>query len=110
MNHRRQNEIMDRAQVIAVLRRCEPEFKAAGVESISLFGSIASDETAPSDLDVAVRLTNDFSAGGFDYFYQLDELEHHLSRLLGCKVDIIAEPVRNQLFQNQIDRDRALAF
>jgi predicted nucleotidyltransferase len=40
----------------------------------------------------------------------LDKLEHHLSRLLGCKVDIIAEPVRNQLFQNQIDRDRALAF
>ena len=48
--------------------------------------------------------------GGFDYFYQLDELEHHLSRLLDCKVDIITEPVRNQLFQNQIDRDRALVF
>ncbi len=101
---------MDRAQVIAVLRRCEPKLKAAGVESISLFGSTASDETAPSDLDVAVRLTNDFSVGGFDYFYQLDELEHHLSRLLDCKVDIITEPVRNQLFQNQIDRDRALVF
>ena len=101
---------MDRDQVIAALRRCEPELKAAGVVSLSLFGSTARGEATPGDIDVAVRLADHFSAAGFDYFYQLDELEKRLSQLLGCKVDVVAEPVGKQRFQNQIDRDRALAF
>ena len=109
MRHR-QNESMERDQVIAALRRCEPELKAAGVVSVSLFGSTARGEATPGDVDVAVRLANEFSAGGFDYFYQLDQLEQRLSHLLGCKVDVVAEPVRKQMFQNQIDRNRALAF
>lgn len=101
---------MDRDQAIATLRHCAPELKAAGVVSASLFGSIARGEAAPGDIDVAVRLADDFSSGGFDYFYQLDQLEQRLSQLLGCKVDVVAEPVRKQLFQHEIDRDRAVAF
>jgi hypothetical protein len=30
--------------------------------------------------------------------------------MLGAKVDVVAEPVRKERFQNEIDRDRALAF
>ena len=101
---------MDRDQAIATLRHCAPELKAAGVVSASLFGSTARGEAAPGDIDIAVRLADDFSSGGFDYFYQLDQLEQRLSQLLGCKVDVVAEPVRKQLFQREIDRDRALAF
>jgi len=101
---------MERDQVIATLRRCEPELKAAGVLSLSLFGSTARGDADPGDVDVAVRLATDFSPGGFDYFYQLDQLEQRLSHLLGCKVDLVAEPVRKQGFQHQIDRDRARAF
>ena len=101
---------MDRDQAIATLRHCAPELKAAGVVSASLFGSTARREAAPGDIDVAVRLADDFSSGGFDYFYQLDQLEQRLSLLLGCKVDVVAEPVRKQLFQHEIDRDRAVAF
>ena len=101
---------MDRDQVIATLRTCAPELKAAGVVSLSLFGSTARGEADPGDVDVAVRLAKDFSSGGFDYFYQLDLLEQRLSQLLGCKVDVVAEPVRKRLFQHEIDRDRALAF
>jgi len=101
---------MDRDQAIATLRRCAPELKAAGVVSASLFGSTARGEADPGDLDVAVRLAKDFSSGGFDYFYQLDQIEQRLSQLLGCKVDVVAEPVRKEIFQHQIDRDRALAF
>jgi predicted nucleotidyltransferase len=101
---------MDRDQVIATLRRCESELKATGVVSASLFGSTANVEATPGEVDVAVRLANGFSAGGFDYFHQLDQLEQRLSRFLGCKVHVVAEPVRKQAFQNQIDRDRARAF
>ena len=101
---------MDRDQAIATLRHCAPELKAAGVVSASLFGSTARGEAAPGDIDVAVRLADDFSSGGFDYFYQLDQLEQRLSQLLDCKVDVVAEPVRKQLFQREIYRDRAFAF
>jgi predicted nucleotidyltransferase len=57
-----------------------------------------------------VQLAKNFYSGGFDYFYQLDQLEKRLSQLLGCKVDVVAEPVRKKIIQHQIDRDRALAF
>lgn len=102
---------MNREQVIAILRAHESELKTAGVLSVSLFGSTGrGDAGQDSDIDVAVRLSKDFSSGGLDYFGRLEELERHLSRMLGCKVDVIEEPVRKPRFQIQIDRDRALAF
>ena len=101
---------MNRDQVLDTLREHEPELKAAGVISVSLFGSTARGEANPADVDVAVRLAKSFSSGGFDYFYQLEQLEQRLSRLLGCKVDVVPEPVRKERFQHEIDRDRAFAF
>ncbi len=102
---------MDRRQVIATLRDYEPELKAIGVLSASVFGSVARDEAGPdSDVDVAVRLSNEFSQGGLDYFWQLEQLQERLSRLLGCKVDVVTEPVRKEQLRAEIDRDRALAF
>jgi uncharacterized protein len=99
-----------RDEVIAVLRQHEPELKAFGVESASLFSSTARGEAAPADVDVAVRLSAGFSSGGFDYFYRLDQLEQNLSRMLGCRVDVVADPIREKRFQSEINRDRALAF
>lgn len=102
---------MDRESVIAILRDQAPKLKAIGVLSVSVFGSTARGDAGPnSDVDVAVRLADSFSSGGFDYFGRLDDLEQHLSQLLGCKVDVVTEPVRKDRFQYEIDRDRALAF
>ena len=101
---------MTREQVIAALRAHEPEFKSAGVVSMSLFGSTARNEPDAADVDIAVRLADNFSEGGFDYFYQLEELQKRLSRILGAAVDVVPEPVRKERFQHAIDRDRALAF
>lgn len=102
---------MDRKQVIAKLRDYEPELKAIGVLSASVFGSVARDEAGQdSDIDVAVRLDNGFSQGGLDYFWQLEQLQERLSRLLGCKVDVVTEPVRKERLKAAIDRDRALVF
>jgi uncharacterized protein len=102
---------MDRDQAIAALRTLEPKLKAAGVLGVSVFGSVARGESGPeSDLDVAVRLGGGFSQGGIDYFWRLDQLQHQLSELLGCKVDVVAEPVRNERVKAEIDRDRVLAF
>jgi hypothetical protein len=101
---------MGRDQVIGALKAHEEELRAAGVESVSLFGSVARDESLARDVDVVVRLRETFSAPGLDYFSRLDALEQRLAGILGCKVDVIEEPVRNERFQEEIERDRALAF
>jgi predicted nucleotidyltransferase len=102
---------MTRADALAVLKAHEPELRAAGVLSVSVFGSVARGEQGTdSDVDVAVRLADDFADGGLDYFYRLEQLGLRLARLLGQTVDVVAEPARTERFQREIDRDRALAF
>jgi predicted nucleotidyltransferase len=101
---------MERDHVIAALKAHEQELRTAGVSSASLFGSVARGEDSAHDVDVAVRLSENFSARGLDYFSRLSHLEGRLSGILGCKVDVIEEPVRKKRFQTEIDRDRALAF
>jgi predicted nucleotidyltransferase len=102
---------MSREQIIATLRAHEQALKDAGVVRLSLFGSVARDEAGPdSDVDIAVRLGEGFSTGGFDYFWRLEQLQRRLSQMLGAKVDVVAEPVRKERFQSEIDRERALAF
>ena len=96
---------------LAALRASEPELKAIGVLGAALFGSVARGDAGPdSDIDVAVRLAGNFSSGGFDYFWQLEQLQKRLSRLCGCKVDVVVEPVRKQRLQSEIDKDRTLVF
>jgi predicted nucleotidyltransferase len=49
---------MDRNQVIAGLRAHEAELRAAGIDSLAVFGSVARGEaTGASDVDVVVRLS-----------------------------------------------------
>jgi predicted nucleotidyltransferase len=71
---------------------------------------MARGESDPGDVDIAVRLDESFSTGGFDYFWQRERLRESLSKLLGCRVDVVEEPVRKPAFKEEIDRDRALAF
>jgi predicted nucleotidyltransferase len=102
---------MNREHAIATLRAHEQELREIGVVKASVFGSIARNEAGiDSDVDLAVRLAADFSTGGFDYFSRLEELECRLSAILGCKVDLIEEPVRKKWLQIEIDRDRAVVF
>ena len=101
---------MERDKVIAALKAHEAELRAAGVLSASLFGSVARGEAPAHDVDLAVRLGENFSARGLNYIGRLSQLEGRLSTILGCKVDVVEEPVRKERFQAEIDRDRALAF
>ena len=101
---------MERERVIAALKAHEAELRAAGVMGVSLFGSVARRENSTHDVDVAVRLGENFSQPGLDYFRRLEDLERRLSAILACKVDIVEEPARKERLQKEIDRDRALAF
>ncbi len=101
---------MEREQVLAALKAHEQQLRTAGVLSVSLFGSVARGEASAHDVDVAVRLAHYFSAPGLNYLSRPADLEGRWSGILGCKVEVIEEPVRKKRFQVEIDRDRTLAF
>jgi predicted nucleotidyltransferase len=102
---------MERQQAITLLRAHETELKAAGVERLSLFGSVArGDATGASDVDVVVRLRPEAAQGGFAYFGRLDALIQRLEQILGCSVDIVIEPVRKERLRQNIEREATLAF
>lgn len=59
---------MERNDAIVALTTHEQQLRNAGVLSVSLFGSVARGEPFAHDIDVAVRLSQDFSAPGLNYF------------------------------------------
>ena len=102
---------MHKDSILAQLRAHEAELKAAGIASLSIFGSVArGDATDRSDVDVVVRLSRERSERGFAYFGQLHALTQRLQEILGCPVDIVSEPVRKERLRRVIERDATLAF
>jgi hypothetical protein len=47
---------------------------------------------------------------GFHYAGRLEKLRERFEAMLGRPVDLVPEPVRKRRFQEQIDKDRVLAF
>lgn len=102
---------MKRDEIIALLRAHEAELKSVGIEGVRVFGSVARGEaTDASDVDLIVRLRPEMREGGFAYFGRLDELANRLGGMLGCHVDLVAEPVRKARLRQQIEREAARAF
>lgn len=102
--------IMDRETAIVRLREHQTELREFGVVSLALFGSVARDEGGPqSDVDVAVTLAPG-PERGLAYLARLDALKQRLTEMLGVPVDIVAEPTSRRRIQDEIDRDRQLAF
>jgi predicted nucleotidyltransferase len=102
---------MKRDEVIATLRAHERELNAAGIASLSLFGSVArGEDREDSDVDVVVRLTEEASQGGFAYFGRLEALRDRLTAIVGRPVDVVAEPVRKDQLRRAIETERAVAF
>jgi uncharacterized protein len=94
-------------RVIATLRAHEEELRRAGVRSLSLFGSVARDETeTDSDIDLAAE----FEPVARMDLLQLSALERRIAQLLGGSVDLLPEPVEKRRLQDQINRDRLRAF
>ena len=77
---------MDRSTTLAKIAAHKIELEALGVQSLSLFGSVARDTaTAVSDVDLLVE----FSAPvGFFEFYALKE---RLEQILGAPVDLVTQ-------------------
>lgn len=94
-----------------MLRTHEAELRARGVESVTVFGSVARGEaSAASDVDLAIRPGAGFSAGGFDHFGRIEALRERLAALLGRDVDLVEEPTRNPRLRRIIEQEGVRAF
>ncbi len=101
---------MTRDAALAILRDHAAELRAAGIESLSIFGSLARNEAEAHDIDLAIQLGPNIPPGGLDYVWQREELRAQLQTWLGLPVDLVEEPAAKQRLQAAIDQDRQLAF
>lgn len=100
-----------RSDLLALLRAHETELRQRGVESVTLFGSVARGEaSAASDVDLAIRPGVGFSAGGFDHFGRIEALRERLAALLERDVDLVEEPTRNPRLRQIIEQEGVRAF
>ena len=94
-------------QVIATLQAHEAELRDAGIDHLSLFGSVArGDADADSDVDLAVELDPEARVG----LLALGALDRRLAELVGRPVELLPEPVEKPSLRYSIDRDRRRAF
>jgi uncharacterized protein len=98
---------MDKASVIQMLRRHEPELRAAGVAHLRLFGSVArGDHSAGSDVD----LMAEFDPAARRTLVSVARLENRLSELLGAKVDLSPAHAMRASVRERAVREAVHAF
>ncbi len=96
--------MLDRENILGVLRDHASELKEAGVVHLHLFGSVARNKANDqSDVD----LFADFDHSRQITLVTLGSLENRLSTLLGMKVELssaewMREPIRKQALQEAI--------
>lgn len=98
---------MDREHVIATLRQHEAELKAEGIVRLSLFGSVARNESTPqSDVDLMAEFDSrrDFS------LLDRARLEKRLADMLGAKVDLAPARMLKDGIRERAVREAVLAF
>jgi hypothetical protein len=97
--------------IIERLNEHRAELQKLGVVSSSLFGSVArGDATSASDIDIAVKLDPARTPRGLCYIEFVDAIQERLEKLLESHVDVVPEPANKQRLQDQIEKDRIVAF
>ncbi len=100
--------IMDREQIVAILREHEPELKAAGIDHLFLHGSYARGTAIiqRSDVDVIAE---------FDRSKRLSligraHLENRLTDMLGVKADLADKIMLRPEVLERAERESILVF
>lgn len=101
------HEDMNREQVIATLRRHEPELRASGILHLALFGSAARGEQGQeSDVDLLAA----YDANRRISLLDIVGLEMGISAMLGRKVDLIEEGTLKPRVQRTVENEIVRAF
>lgn len=99
------------SQILRTLRTLEPELRAAGVRHISVFGSVArGEDTANSDVDLALDLAPDKTPLGFQFVTHIERLKHRLAGALSRDVDIVVLPACRRELREALSREAIAAF
>jgi len=102
-----QSSSMDKGYVIETLRKHEPELKAAGIEHLRLFGSVARGEaSAQSDVDLMADLDRSKRLS----LVGMARLENRLSDLLGVRVDLSLVNSMKEAVRTRAVREAIHAF
>lgn len=98
---------MDKGLVIQTLRLHERELKAAGIEHLRLFGSVARGEaTVESDVDLMADLDRSKRLS----LVGMARLENQLTDLLGVRVDLSPADSMKEAVRARAIREAILAF
>ncbi len=98
---------MNRDIAIATLREHERELRAAGIERLALFGSVARDQAGiGSDVDLLAAFDSRRPLSLLDVM----RLENRLSDLLGAPVDLVEEGTLRSGVRQNAQRDAVRAF
>ena len=98
---------MTRDQVTAILRAHEAELRAAGIEALDLFGSVARGEERPdSDVDLACRISEDAVVTLFDFAGLRIKLEDMLQR----PVDLVERDMLRGRLRRHAEPDMTPVF
>ena len=99
------------SHVLGTLRALEPELRAAGVRHVSVFGSVArGEDTATSDVDLALDLVPDSVPPGFQFVAHIERLKQRLATALSRDVDIVVLPARRPELRETLSREAIAAF
>jgi predicted nucleotidyltransferase len=100
--------IMDRDRIIARLRECAPELKAAGVLHLFLHGSYARGTEIPgaSDVDVIAE----FDPGRPLSLVDMVAIENRLTDLIGVRVDLSPAKALKEPVRSKAKREAVVAF
>jgi predicted nucleotidyltransferase len=98
---------MDKGTVLDTLRLHEMELRAAGIEHLRLFGSVArGDQTLSSDVD----LLADFDRSSRRTLITMIHLENRLTDLLGTRVELTPADGMKEAVRARALREAILAF
>jgi predicted nucleotidyltransferase len=98
---------MVRDQVLSRLRAHEAELRAAGIVRLSLFGSVARNESRPdSDIDLLATFDDSRELSLLDVI----GIENKLADLLGHRVDLVEEDMLKPRVRRSVEREIIRAF
>ena len=101
----------ERNPIFCTLRELRPQLQAAGVAHVSVFGSVArGEDTANSDVDLALDLAPGAAPDGFQFIIFIEHLQQMLATALRRSVDVVILPVRRREIGEAISRDAIAVF
>lgn len=92
--------VMEREQIISILKINEKKIQSYGIKSLAIFGSVARNEaTANSDVDILVEFIDKPT---FDRYM---ELKFYLEDCLGTKVDLVTHKMLKSQIRQTVQKE-----